>query len=562
MSLDTEMAERPDCKDTEAAHTNLVADEAAPPVPTGEVSSSGEKQHVSSPRDYRFWCIFLALGTMQVLLSLENTVVVTSLPTIVRDLSLGNNYIWATNIFFLATSVVQPLAGQLAGLFGRRYVALFVVALYTLGSGITGSANGAVMFLAGRAVQGAGSGGIIATIAIIIADLVPLRQRSSYQAILALTYTVGLAIGPIVGGAIVERTTWRWVFYLNLPIGGVSLALLWLFLRVKWNKKTKIWDRIKRIDIAGNSLLVASSVSVLIALTWADTLYPWSSYQVLVPFVIGLAGLVGFFFLETSPWIPEPVMPLRIFATRTSAIIYVNTFVISMLNYWIFFFLPLYFQSVKLSTPTRSGVQILPSTLIAVPGAAIGAVALTKWGKYKALHIIGFAILVAGLGSFSVLDRDSTIGEWVGLQILPSIGLGMVLLTLQPAFQAGVEEKDQAAATANWSFIRSFGNIWGVAIPGTILNIYSSRYAATMITDPAARVALQNGDAYSSATRDFVLSFPEPTQDQIIEIFTKSLSKVFLIGIAFPALSFILSFIERDVPLRTDLESEFGLEDR
>lgn len=233
-----------------------------------------------------------------------------------------------------------------------------------------------------------------------------------------------------------------------------------------------------------------------------------------------------------------------------------------MLNYWIFFFLPLYFQSVKLSTPTRSGVQILPSTLIAVPGAAIGAVALTKWGKYKALHIIGFAILVAGLGSFSVLDRDSTIGEWVGLQILPSIGLGMVLLTLQPAFQAGVEEKDQAAATANWSFIRSFGNIWGVAIPGTILNIYSSRYAATMITDPAARVALQNGDAYSSATRDFVLSFPEPTQDQIIEIFTKSLSKVFLIGIAFPALSFILSFIERDVPLRTDLESEFGLEDR
>lgn len=108
-------------------------------------------------------------------------------------------------------SVVQPLAGQLAGLFGRRYVALFVVALYTLGSGITGSANGAVMFLAGRAVQGAGSGGIIATIAIIIADLVPLRQRSSYQAILALTYTVGLAIGPIVGGAIVERTTWRWV---------------------------------------------------------------------------------------------------------------------------------------------------------------------------------------------------------------------------------------------------------------------------------------------------------------------------------------------------------------
>lgn len=130
--------------------------------------------------------------------------------------------------------------------------------------------------------------------------------------------------------------------------------------------------------------------------------------------------------------------PLRLFANRTSAIIYVNTFIISMLNYWIFFFLPLYFQAVKLSAPITSGVQILPSTLIAVPGAAVGAVTLTKWGKYKLLHIVGFAILVAGLGSLSVLDRDSNAGEWVGLQIPPSIGLGMVLLTLQPAFQAGV----------------------------------------------------------------------------------------------------------------------------
>lgn len=234
-----------------------------------------------------------------------------------------------------------------------------------------------------------------------------------------------------------------------------------------------------------------------------------------------------------------------------------------MLNYWIFFFLPLYFQAVRLSSPTRSGVQILPITLIAVPGAAVGAVALAKWGRYKHLHIIGFSFLAAGLGSFSVLNQDTSTAEWVCLQILPSIGAGMVLDTLLPVVQAGVGEADSAAVTASWSFMRSFANIWGVAIPGAILNVYSGRYAGDIIIDPAARSLLQNGNAYSSATREFVESFPEPTRGQIIEVFTKALSKVFLIGIAFPVLSFILSFMEREVKLREILETgEFGLEDR
>ncbi|KAI0206593.1 MFS general substrate transporter [Astrocystis sublimbata] len=513
-------------------------------------------------RDYRFWSVIFALCTMQVLCSLKNTVVVTSLPTIVRQLGLGSNYIWVTNIFFLTTSVVQPLTGQLAGFFGRRHVALFVVAVYTLGSGLAGGANGPAMLIAGRAVQGAGSGGMTAIMGIVISDLVPLRQRSSYQAILALTYAVGLAIGPVVGGAIVQNTTWRWVFYINLPVDGVSLILLWLFLRVKWDRETRTWDKLKRIDFAGNGLLLASSVSVLIALTWAGSVYPWSSYRVLVPFIVGLIGLADFFWLEGSSWVREPVMPPRLFANRTSAVIYVNTFIISMLNYWIFFFLPLYFQTAQLSTPTRAGVQILPITLIAVPGAAVGAVALTKWGRYKLLHIIGFAFLTAGLSSFAALDRNSSTGEWVGLQIVPYIGAGMILDTLLPAFQAGVEEVDSATAAASWSFIRSFGNIWGVAIPAAILNIYSDQYAADLVSDPKARSLLQNGDAYSSATRDFVLSFPEPTRSQIIEVFTRAISKVFLIGVAFPALALLLSFIEREVKLRNELDTEFGLEDR
>lgn len=534
---------------------------AQEPQTTKSGSTQGQDEQAYN-RDYRFWCVILALCAMQILCSLENTVVVTSLPTIVSKLGLGSSYIWVTNVFFLATSIVQPITGQLANLFGRRHVALAVVAVYTLGSGLAGGANGGTMLIAGRAVQGAGSGGMTAIMGIVISDLVPLRLRSAYQAILALTYAVGMAIGPVVGGAIVQNTSWRWVFYINLPFGGLSLFLLWLFLRVKWDRETKTWDKLKRIDVAGNSLLVASTVSVLIALTWAGAEYPWSSYHILVPLIIGSAGLAGFFVLEGSAWVSEPVMPLRLFSNRTSAVIYTNTFIVSIMNYWIFFFLPLYFQAVRLSSPTRSGVQILPITLIAVPGAAVGAVALARWGRYKLLHIIGFAFLAAGIGSFAALTADSSTAEWVCLQILPSVGAGMILDTLLPAFQAGVEESDSAAAAASWSFVRSFGNIWGVAIPGAILNAYSRQYAAEVVDDATARERLQNGDAYASATRDFVLSFEEPTQSQIIDVFTRALSKVFLIGIAFPALALVLSLIEREVKLRTTLETEFGLEDK
>ncbi|KAH9887542.1 major facilitator superfamily domain-containing protein [Xylariomycetidae sp. FL2044] len=392
-------------------------------------------------------------------------------------------------------SVVQPLTGELAGLFGRRYVALSVVALYIIGSGVAGGAGGraAAMLIAGRAVQGAGSGGMTAVMGVV-----------SYQAIIAMTYAVGMAIGPVVGGAIVQNTTWRWVFYISLPVGGVSISLLWL-----------AWDKLKRIDVVGNSPLVAPTVSVLIALTWAG-----------------------------STWIAEPVMPLRLFANRTSAVIYINTFIVSILNYWIFFFLPLYFQAVQLSTTVRSGVQILPITLIAVPGAPVGAVALSKWGKYKLLHIISFAFLTAGIGSLSVLTKNSSTAEWVCFEILPSVCAGMVLDTLLPAFQVGVSEADSAASAASWSFVRSFGNIWG------------------LIGDPTARSSLQNGDAYSSATRDFIGSFPEPTRGQLIEVFTRSLRNILLVGIVFPALAFALSFVEREVKIRTILETEFGLEDR
>lgn len=232
------------------------------------------------------------------------------------------------------------------------------MAVYTLGSGICGGANSSGMLIAGRAVQGVGSGGINMIVDVIISDLVPLRQRGYFMAIVLLVYGVGTALGPFIGGIIVQTTTWRWVFYINLPIGALTMASLFLFLRVKWSRDGDMWVRLKRIDYIGNLVLIASTVSVLLALTWADVVYPWDSPHILVPLLMGLAGFGLFVYIESLPFIVEPVVPLRLFGSRTAVIVYVNTFLNSVLMYWAFFFLPLYFQGVRLSSPAQSGVEV------------------------------------------------------------------------------------------------------------------------------------------------------------------------------------------------------------
>lgn len=334
--------------------------------------------------------------------------------------------------------------------------------------------------------------------------------------------------------------------------------MIFIFLHVKSNKEMTFREKIKRIDYLGNVILIGSTVAILYALTYGGTRYSWSSWHVLVPLVLGLLGLGCFMLFETSPWAIEPVVPPRLFTNRTSAIVFIITFLNSALLYWVLFFLPVYFQVVLRSSPARSGVQVLPIIVVAVP-AAIGAVLLlTKFGKYKQLHLIGFAVCTIGLGLFTLLDASSTTAEWVIFQMITGGGSGFVLNTLLPACQAGLMESDQAAATATWSFVRSFGSIWGVAIPAAIFNTKFGQLSYR-IGDPSARALLSKGHAYQYASAAFVNSFQEPTRSQIVGVYINSLKLVWQISIVFSGVAFLFVFLERQIVLRTELDTEFGL---
>ncbi|TGJ86270.1 hypothetical protein E0Z10_g2472 [Xylaria hypoxylon] len=496
-------------------------------------------------RGIRFWAILIGLGVTNLLGALENTVVTTSAPFIVTDLRLlDGDYIWITNAFFVA----------------RRWVTLVIVAIFTLGSGICGGANNGAMLIAGRTVQGVGSGGIIMVIDIIVSDLVPLRQRGKYMAVVLAIYGVGTTLGPFIGGEIVERTTWRWVFYINLPIGGSALVLLYLALHVNYNKEMTLAQKLKRIDLIGNSILIASTVSVLFALATGGSQYPWSSWRILVPLILGLFGFFLFGLFEVWGFSAEPVMPPRLFSSRTSIIVSINTFLNSALLYWVIYFLPVYFQAVRLYGPAYTGVAVLPQSLVGIPGAAISAIALSRWGKYKPLHFIGFALFALGIGLFSALNENSSRALWATYQSIAAIGAGMVLNTQLPAFQAPVSEADQAASTAAWCFVRTFGNVWGVAIPAVIFNNQITTLAHR-ISDATVRDLLLGGNAYKYGSASFVTSLPHPVQDEVISVYRDALHVVFQVGVAWAGLAAILSLFEKEIPLRTELETEYGLKD-
>lgn len=467
--------------------------------------------------------------------------------------------------------------GQFANIFGRRYITLAIVALFTIGSAIAGGASNGAMLIAGRAIQGMGSGGINMIVDIIVSDLVPLRERGNYMALVLVVYFVGTALGPYIGGAIVESTSWRWVFYINLPvstcigsqnrllttfaqIGGVSMIMIIVFLQVKYNKEMTFAQKIRRIDYIGNAVLIGSTVAVLYSLTYGGTLYQWSSGRIIAPLVIGLLGLVAFIGFESLKFVIEPVVPPRLFANRTSATVFAVTFLNSSLLYWMLYFLPVYFQTILGSSPARSGVQLLPSIVVAIPAAIMAVLLLTKFGKYKPLHLAGFALNTIGLGLFTLLDKDSSTAEWVIFQIIAAGGSGFVLNTLLPACQTPLAESDQAAATATWSFVRSFGNIWGVAIPAAIFN---SRFAqlSDRIQDSSIAAQFGHGNAYSHASADFLDTFGSNVKLEIVSVFSDSLKQVWQISIVFSGVSFLLVFLEKQIKMRKDLETEFGIDE-
>ena len=368
-----------------------------PAVTIPSVARDGEEPF---RRTWRFWVIFPALGLSAALTALDATVISTVLPTIVDNLNLNVPYIWLLNSYNLSWTVVQPFFGQAADTFGRKITFIVAIALFLLGSGMCAGAKGAGLIITGRVIQGLGAGGVSILPSMIICDLVPLRERQSFQGVVYGAFAIGTDLGPVIGGILADGIGWRWVFWINLPISGAAIVLILFFLRVNHGRTGGIRDQLTRLDYTGNLILIASVSSILLALSWAGNMYPWSSWHTCLPLVLGFLGLILFLLYEGSVWCRQPIMPLRLFQKQTSCIAYLQTFLHGVLGNAFIYFLPVYFQAVLHASPQQSGINILAGMVPLVPFGIIGGIFIVRTGRYKPNQLIGFALMAIGIGCF------------------------------------------------------------------------------------------------------------------------------------------------------------------
>lgn len=390
---------------------------------------------------------------------------------------------------------------------------------------------------------------------VVISDLVPVRQRSQYVSIMFLMATVGVAIGPLVGGAFVERD-WRWAFYMNVPASGVALVLI--FFALKENPSNgSIKSVLSRVDLLGNAILVPSILAILLGAVLGGVVYPWSSYHVIVPLVLGVLGWALFHVHQAFS--SEPSVPPRLFRNRSTVSAYGMSFIAYLLTQ-VSYFLPVYFMAVANASPIRAGVDCLIYSVVVPVSAVFAGGFVARTGVYRSLFWAGFALQAVGYGLLSTLGGSYSQARSFGFQALVACGTGLVIPALSPAILSPLPESDVASANGVYSFLRSFAFVWGITIASVIFNGQFKTHGG-QISDEAVRAKLVDDAAYTFANGEYIFKLPRSTRNQVIGVYSKALATVWQAAIAFACVGFLLGLIVKHVPLRkmlheTNEESE------
>lgn len=509
-----------------------------------------------------FWIIICSLSLLAFISALDVMIITTALPTIVSEIGGANHFVWIANSFVIASCVLQPLVGQLADLLGRKLPTVASVALFIVGSAMAGAAQGPGLLIAGRTVQGVGAGGMYVLIDVVCCDLVPLRERGKYLGIVNSTAAVAAAIGPVIGGAM-AASNWRWIFYMNIPICAVPLISLLLFMRMKKTEDgngSRYPSKARQIDLVGNLVFIPSMVALVFGLVTGGIETPWSSWRVILPLVVGILGWVVFHVHQH--FAVNASIPSRLFANRTSAAAFALTFLSSVATQAISYFLPVYFQAIQGNTVDRSGINFLPLAIGTLVSAVIAGVLLSQFGMYRVLHLVAFACSIIAFGLLTTLDGSTPTVAWAFFELIASAGAGIPVSTLLPAIMAALSESDVAAATAAFSFIKTFGYIWGVTIPSILFNAIANNNL-DLIPSAEIRSQLADGGAYSFASQAHRLQsmLPSDLWSRVETVYLRALDSIWWFSLAISILGFGIVGLERGLELRTELETDYGLED-
>ncbi|TCD60225.1 hypothetical protein EIP91_010533 [Steccherinum ochraceum] len=502
-----------------------------------------------------FWLSYIAIVVATLLSALDLTAVSTALPTITADLNGADKFVWIGSAYSLASTAILPLSGGLANIFGRKPIMLISIALFSIGSALSGAAQNMNMLIAARTIQGIGGGGILNLTELIVADLVPLAHRGLYQGLLALTWSFASGIGPPIGGAFALRDAWKWLFYLNLPLSGIAFALVVFFLHVR-APEGSVSTKLRRVDWLGNFIIIAGATLSMTGLTFAGIRFPWDSAQVLAPLVIGLA-LIAVFILYEARVPVEPTIPWDVLNNWTAVSGYISTFTHGLTSIAVIYYLPVYFQAVRGNNPILTGVNMFPTALVIAPFAVVAGVSIAVLKKYRPANIAGWILITVGFGIMSLLKADSTTGQWVGYQLVVSAGLGLLYSSTVFPILASLPVESTGSALAFYAFVRAFAQTWGITICATILqNGLKKKMPEAFVSQ------FPQGVEIAYAAIPIIKNLPEPLRTQVRVAFADSMALIWESMIGISGLGLISLLFLREIPMREDTDATYGLEER
>jgi EmrB/QacA subfamily drug resistance transporter len=486
--------------------------------------------------------ILIVFGTLMLamlLAALDQTVLATALPTIVGELGGLEHLAWVITAYMLASTSSVPLYGKLGDMYGRKIMLQVAIAMFIIGSIAAGVSQDMTQIIGSRVIQGLGAGGLMATSQAIIGDILSPRERGKYIGYLASVFAFASVAGPLIGGFFTDGIGWRWVFYINVPLG-----LLALFVTTKVLKLHR--HRVKHhIDFIGSALLVAGVSSVLLATTWGGNQYAWGSVEIVGLFVGGALLLTTFIFFEQRA--EEPIIPLSLFKDQTFRISSALGLLLGMAMFGAIAFVPVYLQVVKGVSATESGLRTVPMMVGIVLTSIVAGRMITKTGQYRRYPVFGTAMASLGLFLLSRLSADSSV--WflsVDLFIL-GIGIGLVMQITLLAVQNSVNFRDMGAATSGVTFFRSMGGAFGVAMFGSILSNRLS-YHLPRFVDLNELQGIGVRELTGSPER--LRALPPEVLSGVHQAFSHSLETVFLLSVPLALVAFALSWLLPHVPLR------------
>ncbi len=497
----------------------------------------------------RLGLIFTGLMLVMLLAALDSTIVATALPTIVGDLGGLERLSWVTSAYLLAQTAVTPLYGKLGDQLGRKTILQSAVVLFLAGSALCGLARSMTMLIAFRAVQGLGAGGLIVLVQATVGDIVTPRERGRYQGLFGGVFGLASVAGPLLGGLIVEHLSWRWIFYVNLPVGLLALAVIAATLPAAGSRGKP------KIDYAGAGVLAAALSSIVLVASLGGTTWAWGSPQTIIVAALGLV-LFGVF-LRIERGAAEPVLPLSLLSDEVFRVAGLLSLIVGFALFGSVTFLPLFFQTVFHSSPTGAGLRLIPLMGGLLLTSVVSGRVISATGRYRAFPIAGTAVMTAGLFLLSRLTLGTSALTADLYLLVLGLGLGLTMQVLVLAVQNAVPYKVLGSATSGVTLARGIGGSFGAAIFGTI---FSSRLRSGLHgAIPGSLGSLVSAGARLTGAQ--LATLPAAARTTYENAYVHALNPVFVVAAAIGACGFVLSLLLRERPLRATAATSTGLED-